>query len=319
MSAPLHTCWVSANNWQPGFVIIGANVKAIPTPPQSPVIIGSDGSWGAHEWTVYPQPHHCEFPYLTWIPLRQSNTSVPSSIHAPIDKSMWQAHPDQPNIHVSSPTLFSKITKEWESIKAVLQDLSKTLSFNPSFSSIWYPKDAYIRVLTTLNQLEKDFRAWQDFVKVFQNFQQSFLELLAFSDWWGDIRTGNMFWSCIHTPTRGAIFEDAWLYESYVCWSVGAFLLVHKSVFVLDPSNEVALSPRTLCKSQPMSLLPTLHTLDHWYYPLLVQDFVTELETTARGYVRWLDPFSPAKSFKHKLEKMENRKNDKGKLVLYLP
>ena len=287
MSAPLHTCWASTDDWRPGFVIIGANVKAILTPPpQSPVIVSLDGSWGAHEWTVYPQPHHREFPYLAWIPLRQSNTSVPSSIHAPIDKSMWQAHPDWPNIHVISPTLFSKITKEWESIKAVLQDPSETLSSDPSFSSIWYPKDAYIRVLTTLNRLEKDFGAWRDFVEVFRNFQRSFLELLAFSDWWGDIRAGNMFQSRIRTPTRGAIFEDARLYESYARWSVGAFLLVQKSVFVLDPSNEVALSPRTLCKSHPMSLLPTLHTLDHWYYPLLVQDFVTELETTACGYAR---------------------------------
>jgi hypothetical protein len=84
----------------------------------------------------------------------------------------------------------------------------------------------------------------------------------------------------------GAIFEDARLYEKYVHWSVGAFLLVHNSVFVLDPSMEVALSPCTLCKVQPMSLQPPLHSLDHWYYLLLVQDFVMELEAAAQGYVR---------------------------------
>jgi hypothetical protein len=101
-------------------------------------------------------------------------------------------------------------------------------------------------------------------------------------------------------------------------WSVGVFLLVHKSIFVLDPSKEVALSSRTLCKVQPMSLQPPLHSLDHWYYPLLVRDFVMELETAAWGYAKQLDLFDPTKSFKHKLDKMENRKNDKGKSILYL-
>jgi hypothetical protein len=161
MSAPLHTCWASADDWRPGFAILGATVKVIPTsPPQSLVIIGADGSWGAHEWTVYPQPHHHEFPYLAWIPLHQSNTSIPSCVHTPIDKSMWQAHPDQPNIHIIDPTLLDRLTKERESVKAVLQDPSNTFSSDPSLSSIRYPKEAYIRVLAALSRLEKDFAAW---------------------------------------------------------------------------------------------------------------------------------------------------------------
>jgi hypothetical protein len=265
MSAPLHTCWASTDKWRPGFVILGANIKAIPTPPpQSPVIIGVDGSWGAHKWTVYPQLHHHEFPYLTWIPLRQSNTSVSSSIHTSVDKSMWQAHPNQPNIHVINPTLLDRLTKEWESVKAVLQGPSKTFSSDPSFSSVWYLKEVYARALAALNRLEKDFRAWRDVVKVFRNFQQLLLEILAFLDWWRDIRTDNRSQSPICAPTRGAIFEDTWLYENYTRWSVGAFLLVHKSIFLLNPSKEVALSPHTLCKVQPMSLWPPLHSLDHW-------------------------------------------------------
>jgi hypothetical protein len=43
-----------------------------------------------------------------------------------------------------------------------------------------------------------------------------------------------------------------------------------------------------------MSYEPILHSLHHWYYPLLVHDVVTELETTARGYADRLDPFKPA-------------------------
>jgi hypothetical protein len=145
------------------------------------------------------------------------------------------------------------------------------------------------------------------------------LELLAFLDWWTDICADNKFQSPVHAPTQGVIFEDAQLYENYVCWSVGAFLLIHNSMFVLDPSKEVALSPCTLCKVQPMSLHPPLHSLDHWYYLPLIQDFVMELETTAWGYAGQLDLFNPEKSFKHKLDKMENKKNNEGKLIPYLP
>ena len=318
MSAPLHTCWASADDWRPGFVMIGANVKAIPTPPpQSPVIVSTDGFWGAHKWTVYPQPYRREFPYLAWIPLRQ-HTSVPSSIHTPVDKSMWRAHPDQPNVHVISPALLDRLTKEWGSVKVEMQDPRKALSSDPSFAVVQYPKEAYIRALAALIRLEKDFRAWRDFVEVFRNFQRSLLELLAFLDWWNDIRAGDKLQSCIRAPTRGALFEDTCLYEKYARRSVGAFLFVHKSVFVLDSSKEVAMSPRTLCKAQPMSLQPPpFHSLDHWYYPPLVQDFLMELEATARGYARRLDSFNSAKSFKRKLEKMENRQNDEGKPVLY--
>jgi hypothetical protein len=145
------------------------------------------------------------------------------------------------------------------------------------------------------------------------------LELVAFLDWWKDIHTGDKFQNPIHVPTQGTIFEDAQLYESYACWSVGAFLLVHKSIFVLNCSKQVALSPCTLSKSQPMSVDPLLHSLDLWYYLPLVQNIMMELETTAWGYTERLDILNPTKVSKRKQVKTENREADKGKLVLYLP
>jgi hypothetical protein len=169
MTPPLYTCWAEANDWQPGFVILGANVNAIPTPPpQSPVIISADGLWGAHKWTVYPQPHCHEFPYLAWIPLRQSNSSVPSvihtsipfDIHSPVDKSMWLAQLDQPNIHFVDRTLLDRLTKKCESIKSALENLFKTFSSNTSFSSVCHLKEVYIRAFSALSRLEKEFGAW---------------------------------------------------------------------------------------------------------------------------------------------------------------
>ncbi|KAF8269203.1 hypothetical protein EI94DRAFT_1829080 [Lactarius quietus] len=283
MSSPSYTCWALADDWRPGFVILGANADHIPTPPpKSPAIIGADGFWGAHEWTVYPQPYHPEFPYLTWIPLRQSDT--PDIFTCSVDKSMWQDHPENPNVRVITPTLLGKLTKEWVSIKAAIQVPFRTISSDVTFSSIWHPMEAYIRAFAALSQLEMDFGAWRDFVEVLRNLQQSLLELLAFLDWWKDICPGNSFHSPIHAPTWGAIFIDAQLYENHTC-TVRAFLLVTKSSFVLDSTKEVVLSPRTLCNAQPMSLQPPLHSLEHWYYPPLVQDIVMGLETASREIV----------------------------------
>jgi hypothetical protein len=103
-----------------------------------------------------------------------------------------------------------------------------------------------------------------------------------------------------------------------VRWSVGAYLLVCWSAFVLDPTKEVPLEPRRLCQTCPISLQPLLHSLDLWYYPPLVRDIVMDLEATARGYIKRLDVLAPTKELKHKVEKAENRKNDEGKQAYFL-
>jgi hypothetical protein len=91
MSSPLHKFWASADDWRPEFVILGANVEAIPPPPPPPpVIVSVDGLWGAHEWTVYPWPHHPQFPFLAWIPLHLSTATIPSIVLTQsVEKSMW--------------------------------------------------------------------------------------------------------------------------------------------------------------------------------------------------------------------------------------
>jgi hypothetical protein len=68
-----------------------------------------------------------------------------------------------------------------------------------------------------------------------------------------------------------------------------------------------------------MSIDPLLHSLDLWYYLLLVQNVMMELETTAQGYAERLDILNPTKVSKCKQVKTENREADKGKLILYLP
>ncbi len=180
---PPYTCWASTEEWQAGFIILGANVNSILTPPpQSAVIISADGFWGAHEWTVYPQPHRPEFPYLAWIPLHQSNPSVSSDVlTCSVDKSMWKALPGNSNIHVVNPDVLDRLTVKWKTLKAALQDPFNDISSHPN-PLIQRPMKAYTRGFEALSRLGQVFAAWQDFVEVFRNLQRSLLELQAFLD-----------------------------------------------------------------------------------------------------------------------------------------
>ncbi|KAH9028308.1 hypothetical protein EDB85DRAFT_1892600 [Lactarius pseudohatsudake] len=230
------------NEWRLGFVILAANVDAIPTPPpRSGVVIGVTVSGGLTSGRYTHSLIAPNFPYLAWIPLHLSGPSVLSGVltHS-VDKSMWQVLPGNSNIHVINPDVLDKLTVEWTTLKAALQDPFSDMGFE------------------ALSRLKQDFGAWRDFVEVFRNLQRSLLELHAFLDWWKDISTGDYFRSPVRAPTRGAIFEDVHHYMNY----------------------------------------PLLHSLHHWYYPPLVCDVVTALETAARGYAERLDSFNLTKEVK---------------------
>ena len=164
--------------------MLGANVSTIPAPPESAIIVGVDGFWGAHEWTVYPQPYRPEFPYLSWIPLRFPNTPTSSDIVTrPVEKTMWQPHGHKTNAHVVTPALLDELTIKWETIKASVQEPFQIVSSSSSFSPVQHPMEAYFRAVAALNQLKDYFEAWRDFVEVYRNLQRSLLELSAFLDW----------------------------------------------------------------------------------------------------------------------------------------
>ncbi|KAH9020356.1 hypothetical protein EDB85DRAFT_2153130 [Lactarius pseudohatsudake] len=318
MSSPpshlIYTCWAPADEWQLGFVMLGANVRSIPPPPpSSDPIIGLDGFWGVHEWTIYPQMYRPEFPYLAWIPLRPRSHSVPSDVLTrPVEKAMWRAHPLRTDCHLINPELFEQVTIKWKLIKVALEDPFHVVSSQASFSSIERPMKAYTRAFESLNRLEKDFRAWRDFVEVFRNLQQCLLELCAFLDWWEDVCENDSFQSRICAPTCGSIFRDEQLYTNHAHWSIASYLLILRPTFALDLAREVALSPRTLCSVQPMSSESLVHSLHHWYYPPLVNDIVADLETTAQGYLDRLDTFQPSKELKRTFERTESKQKDQA-------
>ncbi|KAI9449547.1 hypothetical protein BJY52DRAFT_1192467 [Lactarius psammicola] len=283
----VYTCWASADEWQHGFVMLGANVYSIPTPPpQSDPVICIDSFWGAHKWTVYPQLYH--------------------------QKMMWQAHPHRSDCHLINPELFEELTIKWQSIKEALKNPFDLVSSQPSFSSIVQPMKAYTRAFKALNKLKKDFRAWRDFVEVLQNLQRSLLELSAFLDQWKDVCVGDSFQSPICMPTHGTIFRDEQLYADHARWSVASYLLIPKPAFALDPAMKVPLSPHELCSTQHMTLQPLIHSLHHWYYPPLMDEVVANLEPAACGHLERLDTFQPTKELKCTLDKMENKKNDEA-------
>jgi len=191
---PPYACWASAEEWQTGFIILGANIDFILSPPPwSAVVIGADGLWGAHEWTVYQQLHRPEFLYLAWIPLHLPIPSIPSDILTrSVDKSIWRAHPGKSNIHVVNPDVLDKLTVKWKALKVALQDPFNDISSHPN-PLIQCPMKAYTRGFKALSRLEQEFAAWRDFVKVFRNLQRSLLELHAFLDWWKDIHADDNF------------------------------------------------------------------------------------------------------------------------------
>lgn len=299
--------------------MLGANVEDIPTPPpQSPPVVGVDGFWGSHEWTIYPQLYHRTFPYLAWIALSSPSHSTSSVASRPIEKTMWRAHPDRSDVHLINPVLLDELKAKWEVTKAAIKVSFSTMSSVASLSSIEQPKKAYLRAVEALQRLEMEFRAWRDFVEVFRNLQRSLLELDALLDWWNDVHVGDAFEPSIRMPTCGVIFQDESLYTTHAHWSLAAYLLIPKSKFALDHSKKVALSPCKLCKAQPMSELPLVHSLPHWYYPPVMQDVVADLETTARGYAERLDNFQPTGMLKRKLDKSESKAKDESKYILHL-
>ena len=171
--------------------MLGANINDIPTPPQSRPIIGVDGFWGPHEWTAYPQPYHRDFPYLTWIALPSPNTRYIAI--RPVEKTMWRTHIDKSDIHVINPELLNELKAKWKVTKEALKDAFRAMSSLDALSSVEQPRKAYLRAFEALQRLEMEFRAWQDFIKVFCNLQQSLLELSALLDWWNDVRVGDAF------------------------------------------------------------------------------------------------------------------------------
>lgn len=315
-STPPHTCWAFADDWKSGHVILGSNVHSIPAPPShSQPTIGSDGFWGVHEWTQYPQPYCPKFPYLAWIPQNPSNPTSSSfgvynlTLQKPL---IWTAHPDKSSVHLTNEAVLKALREEWSRLKAEVEASQDGLS--QRLPAVQYPQEAYFRAMTALDYLGDDLRGWNDVLLVFRSLQRSLLELQAFVHWWEDVCAGSTFKSPIRQPTRGSIFEDVQAYVNHHHWSIATYLLVPRSSYQLDPKKVVSLSPRTLCKTQPMFHNPiTLHNLPHIYYPPLVNNFISEFETAARGYAARLDAHNPSLARKRKLDKLENQMKDKGK------
>ncbi|KAH9068123.1 hypothetical protein EDB83DRAFT_2314655 [Lactarius deliciosus] len=254
--------------------MLGANVDAIPAPPpRSEPIISIDSFWGPHEWILYPQPYCHAFPYLSWISICHPKSSVPFDILThPVEKTMWRTHGHRSNSHIINADLLDEFTTKWKSIKAALEELLSAMSSQPSLSCVEQPMKVYIRAFKALKRLEEHFKAWHDFIDVFQNLQRCLLELSTFLEWWKDVRTGDTFQSSPCAPTRSAIFEDKHLYADH----------------------------------------PLFYSLHHWYYLPLMDDIMVDLETAACGYLKCLDTFRPTKGFKCSLDKMENKKNDEA-------
>ena len=305
-----YTCWAPAGDWRRGHIILAANVSAIPSPPprhQAAVMV--DGLWGEHEWTLYPQPYHRDFPYLAWLRLPSKN--APDILTSPVHKKMWQVHPNKTNIHLVNPRVLGEFKSKLDDVKAAVLDPFHEIVTDTRFEVVRPPDIAYRQSFEAVDRLEMEFGAWRDFVEVVRGLQRNLLELLAFADWWQDVQQGNQFQPPFRGPTRGAIFDDEALYANHTRWSIASYLFVPNDRFIPDPNKRVNLSPRNSSRLDVMSNTP-LHSLHLWYYPPQVRDVYADFETAARGYDERLDTFNPTNGFKRKLEKLDNRRADEG-------
>ncbi|KAH9962007.1 hypothetical protein BGW80DRAFT_1462982 [Lactifluus volemus] len=301
--------WASADDWRPGHVMLAANVDSIPSPPpRTAPVVRVDGLWAEHEWTLYPQPFHPEFPYLPWIRLPPRNPPR-DILRCAVDKKMWRPHVSKTNTHLVQPEVLDDLRAKLEGAKAAVEMPFHEIRSSPCLSSVQHPRKAYARAFEVVDRLEREFDAWRDFVEVFRNAQRSLIELFAFADWWVDFKAEESR-PPFRAPTRGAIFYDEERYARHVQWSVASFLLIPSATYSLDPRKRIQLSPRSLSKTEPMTLRPLLHSLPHWYYPPHVENSLAEFETAARGYADRLDSFNPTEGHKRRLEKVENQHHD---------
>ncbi len=275
-----------------------------------------DGLWGEHEWTLYPQPYCHESPYLAWLRLPSKNAAS-KTLTGPVHKRMWHAHPSKSNIHLVDPAVFSEFRDKLEEVKAAVMNPFHEITTIARFAHIPPPNHAYSRAFEALDRLAKDFGAWRDFVEVVRGLQRNLLELLAFADWWHDIRQGEEFQPPFRAPTRGSIFDNEDLYVNHAHWSIASYLVIPSNHFALDPNKRVNLSPRSLSHTVMMSVQPSLHSLHLWYYPPHVRNIHTDFERAARGHTERLDTFNPTKGFKRSLDKLRNQKADEGMFVFW--
>jgi hypothetical protein len=223
-----------------------------------------DGLWGEHEWTLYPQPYHQEFPYLTWLRFPSRNAGS-DTLTRPVHKRMWQAHPSKSNVHLVDPGVFGEFRDKLEEVKAAMRDPFHKVITDTGFSHIQHPRIAYCRAFEALDRLDKDFEARRDFVEVVRGLQRNLLELLAFADWWHDVQQGEDFRPPFRTPTCGSIFDDDVLYAKHARWSITSYLIVPNNRFALDPDKRVTLLPRNSSRMDVMSIQPLIHPLHLWY------------------------------------------------------
>src|SRR6267154_6109625 len=264
-----------------------------------------DGLWGEHEWMLYPQPYRLESPYLAWLRLPSKNANA-DILTGPVHKEMWQAHPTKSNLHFVKPMVFGEFKDKLKEVKAAVMDPFRNVIKDTRFPHIQPPKKAYARAFKALDRLGKDFGPWRDFVEVVWGLQRNLLELLAFADWWHDVRQGEDFQAPFRTPTRRTTFDDEVLFASHACWSITSYLTVRNDRFTLDPDKWVDLSPCNSSRMDVMSIQPLIHFLYLWYYPPLVKDVFSHFETAARGYADRLDTFTLTKGLKCTLDKSEH-------------
>ncbi|KAA1479094.1 hypothetical protein DENSPDRAFT_855241 [Dentipellis sp. KUC8613] len=262
--------------------------------------VQTDGLWGVHEWTQFPQPYVDSCPFLAYIPLPQSPDDV---LSCTITRSMWTKVPGMSGYHTIADTFRDQLREELHSAMRLCESSFPKLRAMTSYRHIDLPQITLDRAATSYYRLCGELRPWHDFVEYFRNTQQYLLELRGFRAWYNDISSGST--PLVRQPTRGCTVPTLELYASHVDRNVTVYVSVPEHYYNLDPRKHVLLQPRsTCCRIQAWSGLNSAsekHTKEIWLYLLHVK-YIKYFEDAVRGRSPREDALNPTPEYEAKLD-----------------
>ncbi|KAA1476562.1 hypothetical protein DENSPDRAFT_853747 [Dentipellis sp. KUC8613] len=175
-----YSAW--SQGWEPFCVVVAANTQYIPQPIDASLVptVQTDGLWGVHEWTRFPQPYVDSCPFLAYIPLPQSPDNV---LSCTITRSMWTEVPGMSGYHTIANTFRDQLREELHSAMRLCESSFPKLRAMTSYRHIDLPQITLDRAATSYYRLCGELRPWHDFVEYFRNTQQYLLELRGFRAW----------------------------------------------------------------------------------------------------------------------------------------
>ncbi|KAI0043098.1 hypothetical protein FA95DRAFT_1609676 [Auriscalpium vulgare] len=312
MSSESYDAWASAPNSRQG--LIALNTRTIFEQRVSDVArIHTDGWWGEHEWTAFPQPFDATAPYLGYIPLPTGDHDIQLDVDilwkTPFRRDMVQTS-DKPRLYSLKAALLGRLNQRIEWAKgmkfqlqhAALTDMAETITI---------PFDALLRARVARADIRDGLPSWNQLLMCVRAAQRGLLEVTAFILWWRDIDNGghdNSITGNARRAMRGCISPDRFTYRDISRHGFPIFLALDLSTASLDYGRRVrgtARGTRVQTVGDPRPV--TEHEGPLWFYPPKTDTHI-KFESAARGYSPRIDEWKPSAQYQSMHGKGKDRR-----------